>query len=110
MHFKLLCYSNLSFLGCLSSTKRLGSIVHTNVGIFNFFKNCQFWFLCLYVRIRLILELLKNKCLMKTILGIRFFPRKKNPIVRFRKLCRANTYHHTTYIIDIPYSHTHINI
>ncbi len=23
--------------------------------------------------------------------------------------CRANTYRHTTYITDIPYSHTHIN-
>jgi hypothetical protein len=23
--------------------------------------------------------------------------------------CRANTYRHTTYIVDIPYSHTHTN-
>ncbi len=24
-------------------------------------------------------------------------------------ICCANTYRHTTYMVDIPYSHTHIN-
>jgi hypothetical protein len=35
-------------------------------------------------------------------------PYAKHPCPTYAK-CHANTYRHTTYIVDIPYSHTHTN-
>jgi hypothetical protein len=51
------------------------------LGRFHFLRTIGFDFLCIYVKIELILDFTTNKLLTRTILGIIFFPRKRKPII-----------------------------
>jgi hypothetical protein len=61
----------------------VGAHVEISVGQFSlFFRIVHFYFLCLYVRIRLVLDFFINRGLTRTMADIRKFPKEKNSVLR----------------------------